>query len=322
MKYYTQSGIKIIECSPAEVSVVMVDKSKKNITVPATYVNLGFFGGFKENGKYFTLPVGSVVCDFAATNPTVKKYCAERGTIIDGKFRFDSYDFSSPAYNQFKGKPLDVFAIKDGKPVIERIIHPSANYSYCCAGILVMRNGVAANYKNDVTNCGWGGDPLYATYHIFVGLKAGSDKIYVMSFKTNTGNLITSKEAYNKIRVLGITDAIKFDGGGSEIMRVDGAIKHATLENRQINTILAITPKNDEVENPYSVPRRTLVRGCVGDDVRWLQWLLVKCGFDPKGIDGSFGGGCYTAVKTYQKSRGLAVDGSVGPATRAKLLGE
>lgn len=322
MKYYAQNGIKIIECSPAEVSIVMVDKTKKNITTPSTYVNLGFFGGFRENGKYFTLPVGNVVCDFATTNAATKKYCAERGTIIDGKFRFDSYDFASPAYNQFKGKPTDVFAIKNNKPVIERIIHTNADYSYCCTGVLVMRNGVATDYEKDVAACGWDSSTLYATYHIFVGLKAGSDKIYVMSFKTNTSNLITSKEAYSKLRALGITDAIKFDGGGSEIMRVNGAIKHATLENRQINTILAITPQNDEAENPYPVPRRTLVRGCVGDDVRWLQWLLVKLGFDPKGIDGSFGGGCYTAVKAYQKSRGLAVDGSVGPATRAKLLEE
>ena len=321
MKYYTQNGIKIIECQPEEVSIALVDRHKKNIT-DSTYVNLGFFAAGTQNGYAYTYPVGATVCDVVNIGAKSREICSSNGKFENGKYICDFYElWGSEKYNRFYHKPTDVFAIANGKPVIERIIKPKPEYSYCASGISIMKNGVAANYQNDVIGCGWQGNELYGTFHIFIGLKAGSNTIYVMDMRTHTGNMVTSKEAYKKFRALGLTDVLKFDGGGSEIMRVDGAIKHATLENRRISTALVIKAKVDG-KNPYPVPKRTLVRGRTGDDVRWLQWQLVHCGFDPKGIDGSFGGGCYTAVKAYQKSHGLAVDGSVGPATRESLITE
>lgn len=53
--------------------------------------------------------------------------------------------------------------------------------------------------------------------------------------------------------------------------------------------------------------------------VTQLQKELQAWGYDPNGIDGSFGPGCESAVKQFQKDKGLSVDGSVGPATKAKL---
>lgn len=53
--------------------------------------------------------------------------------------------------------------------------------------------------------------------------------------------------------------------------------------------------------------------------VKRLQQELVAWGYDPNGIDGSFGPGCESAVKAFQKDNGLSVDGSVGPATLAKF---
>lgn len=53
--------------------------------------------------------------------------------------------------------------------------------------------------------------------------------------------------------------------------------------------------------------------------VTQLQKELQAWGYDPKGIDGSFGPGCEAAVKKFQKDNGLSVDGSVGPATKKKL---
>lgn len=46
--------------------------------------------------------------------------------------------------------------------------------------------------------------------------------------------------------------------------------------------------------------------------VEALQKALTACGFDPNGIDGSFGEGCRRAVVEFQKSRGLKADGYVG----------
>ena len=53
-------------------------------------------------------------------------------------------------------------------------------------------------------------------------------------------------------------------------------------------------------------------------DVRRLQKRLRKAGFDA-GADGLFGSGTEGAVKAFQRSKGLAADGVVGPASWAAL---
>lgn len=53
--------------------------------------------------------------------------------------------------------------------------------------------------------------------------------------------------------------------------------------------------------------------------VKRLQLELQARGYDPKGVDGSFGPGCKAALMAYQKDAGLEADGSCGPATRAAL---
>lgn len=62
-----------------------------------------------------------------------------------------------------------------------------------------------------------------------------------------------------------------------------------------------------------------LKRGSSGWAVKRLQMELQARGYDPKGVDGSFGPGCETALKACQRSLGLAADGSCGPATLAAL---
>lgn len=83
---------------------------------------------------------------------------------------------------------------------------------------------------------------------------------------------------------------------------------------------------------PYADPTVTLFKGCPkGDDVRWLQWHLVKTGFlasefDGKtNIDGSFGARTEQALIKFQtkypecgNSKGQP-DGRCGAKSRAKL---
>ena len=66
-----------------------------------------------------------------------------------------------------------------------------------------------------------------------------------------------------------------------------------------------------------------LKRGAKGAAVKAMQILLLGYGFTMEGYgaDGSFGGATERALKKYQQTNGLAVDGSCGPATWAKLLG-
>ena len=64
---------------------------------------------------------------------------------------------------------------------------------------------------------------------------------------------------------------------------------------------------------------RTLQRGSMGEDVRQVQELLKRAGFDPGPIDGVFGSTTEAAVRQFQTSRGLDSDGKVGPITMAAL---
>lgn len=66
-----------------------------------------------------------------------------------------------------------------------------------------------------------------------------------------------------------------------------------------------------------------LRKGSKGTSVVALQTLLIAYGFScgSYGADGDFGGGTDGAVKAFQRTCGLYVDGLVGPLTWAKLLG-
>ena len=82
-----------------------------------------------------------------------------------------------------------------------------------------------------------------------------------------------------------------------------------------IDTFKAQTATAQECDNSPGV----LVNGARGDRVVNLQKSLKKVGFDPGVIDGIFGGNTESAAKQFQASKGLQVDGKVGPNTQAAL---
>lgn len=69
---------------------------------------------------------------------------------------------------------------------------------------------------------------------------------------------------------------------------------------------------------PYE---RDLHEGDSGQDVKLVQMALQQDGFLTGDIDGDFGPATRMAVFGFQRSRGLSVDGVVGPQTREELLG-
>ena len=77
-------------------------------------------------------------------------------------------------------------------------------------------------------------------------------------------------------------------------------------------------------ENTVNVTLRVLQKGSKGNQVKALQRLLYVMGYDlgkNKPIDGNFGSKTDSAVRAYQKSKGLTVDGIVGAKTWGSLLG-
>lgn len=77
------------------------------------------------------------------------------------------------------------------------------------------------------------------------------------------------------------------------------------------------------VADDVTVKLPVLKKGAKGEQVKALQALLIGYGYScgSSGVDGSFGSATDKAVRAYQQANGLAVDGSVGPATWCKLLG-
>lgn len=82
-------------------------------------------------------------------------------------------------------------------------------------------------------------------------------------------------------------------------------------------TDLAVPVK--ETHNPYPIPTKNIKYGARGQDVFWLQTVLVGKGY-PLEIDGIFGKNTLEAVKRFQKNNNLLVDGIVGVLTRNALL--
>lgn len=300
MKKTIQNGVHIVETPAREFGIALVDKAKRNIT-GVNYSNAGFFGNYNEKRAVFTLPVGHLNCDFLAESEWVKHYCNLRGKLQNGRF----------AYVEPK-KALSTLYIRAGMAYINELDKLPEDCSYAISGVPVMRNGAAVSWAKAQAQ-GWEVSSLYATWHIFAGVKSDHSRVFVMAFKTKTGNLVASKEAYLRFKALGFTDVIKVDGGGSTIMRTGGKTDVSTVGNRRICTIFLFGG------NPYAPATKTLRRKSTGESVKWLQWELNDRGFNCD-IDGSFGPGTDMALRAYQISVGLAPDGSCGPATRKSLL--
>ena len=313
MKYTVTNGIRIAEVPVSDFKIVLYDDKKKSMG--PNRCNAGFFANYSEGKEKFTLPVGHLVCDYAASSKWTDFYCKQRGTFDGKKFRFDSGNWTY--MNNFYGKSQSTLVISKGKASIQVLPHAPEDCSYAISGIPIMRNGNDVIFNTYVKQQGWDGSTLYGTWHIFVGIKErNASTIYIMGMKTTSGNMILTREAYKKFKALGFYDVIKLDGGGSFYLNANGKVT-STLENRRVCTILDFGSTSKKF-NPYPSSTRTLTRGKSGDDVRWLQWELSNRGF-PCTIDGSFGPGTEKQLKLYQSSVGLGADGSCGPATIASL---
>lgn len=86
-----------------------------------------------------------------------------------------------------------------------------------------------------------------------------------------------------------------------------------------------VPPEEPEEENKEedTVNLRTIMNGSTGEDVRAVQILLLGYGYSVggAGVDGIFGSGTEGGVLAFQRKKGLAEDGIVGPETWSALLG-
>lgn len=81
------------------------------------------------------------------------------------------------------------------------------------------------------------------------------------------------------------------------------------------------TPAATGGAKTVTVTLPVLRNGSKGDSVEALQMLLNCNGYSCGRVDGEFGANTESAVKKFQKAKGLAQDGIVGKATWSSLLG-
>lgn len=222
------------ECPASRFKILMVDKPK--LVCGEDTANAGFFGNYSEQGDKFTLPVGHLVCDYAAESEHTRFYCEQRGRFDGDKFSFDCSTWAYMNENH-QGKALSTLVIKDGKAsILDAVTLPDADYAI--SGVPVLRNGGDCKWGAYVTKQGWSAGTVRATWHTFVGVKDDPAVVWVMGMKTTTDNMVKTSEAFNAFKALGFVDVIKVDGGGSFYFNEGGNIT-ATEENRRINTIFS-----------------------------------------------------------------------------------
>ena len=70
--------------------------------------------------------------------------------------------------------------------------------------------------------------------------------------------------------------------------------------------------------NPYTEPQTNIKKGMKGEGVRWVQYELVESGYDLI-VDGVFGNKTLKALKAFQTSCKIEVDGICGKQTRMMM---
>jgi len=90
--------------------------------------------------------------------------------------------------------------------------------------------------------------------------------------------------------------------------------------NYDIKTPIASDKITYKGTNPYPMPTCTIRKGSRGDGAKWVQWELVEAGYNIT-IDGVFGAKSVEALKKFQSSSKIKVDGLCGVTTRKALIG-
>ena len=129
----------------------------------------------------------------------------------------------------------------------------------------------------------------------------------------------------------GWDSCLLLDGGGSvQCSLPTGVIK--SPENRGngriVQNYILVYLKKDSTSDskpsqstvcPYKEPTTLVKYGTRGEPAKWVQWALNHTGVYHLTVDGIFGNASVSALKNFQKSKGLVVDGICGQATRKVL---
>ena len=119
-------------------------------------------------------------------------------------------------------------------------------------------------------------------------------------------NFLTSAIGIFDEEMVGAVKAFQQERG----LNVTGTVNQTTLQSLE--------------EARWNLGDRTLLfipnSSMLGDDVAQLQSRLTEMGFNPGRVDGIFGHLTESAVKEFQKSVGVKIDGQCGPSTVISMM--
>lgn len=201
---YSINDVHVQVILPDKFKIKVVDEQKLKVD-ETNYVNAGFFA----NADTGTVPVGHLVID-GQTITNAKTQADWLNTARQELTTIVVYD----DYTVGMIKTADIESIPGIK--------------YAISGIPIIRNGYKVS-MDEIKSEGYFGNECYWTWHGFLGVRHG--KLVYVAAETDFEMMPYLME------VLGITDAIKLDGGGSFILH-NGEFEIATAENRRDNNII------------------------------------------------------------------------------------
>jgi hypothetical protein len=227
-----------------------------------------------------------------------------------------------------KENPAGSNKVKYNTAYYGRAVSGSA-YAWCCVFIWWLFDQLGAN------NLFYGGGKTascttlmnYAKKNglwVTSGYKPGDLILYNWAGKKHEAEhvgICVSTNAGYVICIEGNT-AIGNDGNGGAVMQRTRSLSVVVGAYRPKYTVASKTTLGASKEaEKVNISVYVLKQGSKGSPVKKLQILLNGLGHNCGTVDGSFGPKTLSAVKAFQTASGLPVDGSVGPATWAKLLG-
>lgn len=201
---YSLNNIKVQVIWPGSFKIKVVDEKKKNIKEP-NYANAGFCTWLSSGASY---PVGHLVVDGqvvsnAATNPNWINLAGKNLTTII-------------VHNN---NSIEMKQVKD--------ISKEPNVKYAISGIPILSKG--RTVMSRIEDEGYFGNEMYDTWHNFLGIREGN--LVLVAAKCGRGLMPYLME------VMGMSNCIKLDGGGSFILH-SGDLTVKTSENRRIHNII------------------------------------------------------------------------------------
>lgn len=98
----------------------------------------------------------------------------------------------------------------------------------------------------------------------------------------------------------------------AEYLRIDAKLKPGDVLVQPGHHTVMVT----SVTNPYKEPTKVMKKGSKGNNVKWLQWHLVRLGYlDWDEVDGEFGKKTHRSVCSLQAAKGITIDGEVAKET-------